>query len=401
MLSTMKLSTCNYKVNHLMKVGAGLIFIFYGFFILTAWSATEQTNPLGEDFSIFWTASKLSRAGNPLAAYDLSKLQDTQQSLLGKKTPPGCGWYYPPHFLLMSLPLSLLPYVLSLGVWLSLTISAYLVVVRSLAPHPLTIWLTLAFPATFWNLFYGQNGFLSAALLGGGLLLLNYSPILAGILLGLMSYKPQLAVLIFVALIAGRFWKTLIVAIITILALIISSVIIFGYDTWIAFYTSIAYRKKLLESGNLISYQFIPTFFSVYLLLGYKTLIAYLYQIILILLIVITIYFTWSKKGLSNITASLLVLGSLLSTHFCCLYDLTLLALPLAWLGWDGYIKGWLFGEKTVLAIAWFSPLLYFILKGTELQLIPFIILALFIVALRRFVLTIRLENKNTLRFSQ
>jgi len=64
--------------------------------------------------------------------------------------------------------------------------------------------LALAFPGTFQNFIQGQNGFLSAALLGGGLVILERFPLTGGMLLGALSYKPHLAALIPVALLAGR-----------------------------------------------------------------------------------------------------------------------------------------------------------------------------------------------------
>ena len=64
--------------------------------------------------------------------------------------------------------------------------------------------LALAFPATFINLFHGQNGFLNAALLGAALLALDRRPVVAGILFGLLSYKPHLGLLVPLALLAGR-----------------------------------------------------------------------------------------------------------------------------------------------------------------------------------------------------
>ena len=80
---------------------------------------------------------------------------------------------------------------------------------RRLAPSAQFTWLALAFPSTLLTIVYGQNGFLSVIFLGGGLVLLDRSPIAAGIFLGFMTYKPQLALLIPIALAAGRRWQTL------------------------------------------------------------------------------------------------------------------------------------------------------------------------------------------------
>ena len=52
----------------------------------------------------------------------------------------------------------------------------------------------------------GQNGFLTAALIGGALGLLERRPALAGICLGLLTYKPQFGLLFPFVLIADRRW---------------------------------------------------------------------------------------------------------------------------------------------------------------------------------------------------
>ncbi|MBM4286055.1 MAG: DUF2029 domain-containing protein [Deltaproteobacteria bacterium] len=162
-----------------------------------------QGKPVGSDFVTFWAGSVLAHRGHPEAVYQGAALKAVVQKATGaaREYP----WHYPPGFLLFTLPLGLLPYLWSLGIWLAATLSAYLGVVRAWAPHPLGPWLALAFPGAFQNFFQGQNGFLSTALLGGGLLLLDRRPWLAGALLGLLTYKPHLAVLVPVVLLATPF----------------------------------------------------------------------------------------------------------------------------------------------------------------------------------------------------
>jgi hypothetical protein len=163
--------------------------------------------PVGADFTLFWAASYLSLQGNPAEVYDFSHLRATEQQLFGPAVT--LPWPYPPTFLLMVLPLSLLPYPTALAIWLAATLAVFLVVLWRIGPHPLILLLTLAFPGTFINFICGQNGFLSAALLGGGLLLLDRFPLAAGLVLGLLCFKPHLALLVPVALLAGRHGKAL------------------------------------------------------------------------------------------------------------------------------------------------------------------------------------------------
>ena len=87
------------------------------------------------------------------------------------------AFFYPPPYLLICLPLAPLPYFASLALWLGATGAAYWRVLRAYAGARLR--RILAFPAFLVNAGHGQNGFLSAALIGGGALLLDKRPVVA------------------------------------------------------------------------------------------------------------------------------------------------------------------------------------------------------------------------------
>ena len=157
-------------------------------------------------------------------------------------------WLYPPIFLLMVLPLSLLPYFAAFAAWIVITLSCYIVILRRICPQPYIIYWMVLFPGIVINLLVGHNGCLSGTLLGGGLLFLNSSPILAGIFFGLSFYKPQLGVLILLALLAGRRWYILGITAGTTAFMGIASALIFGLETWIGFWRNIPLAAKLTDS---------------------------------------------------------------------------------------------------------------------------------------------------------
>src|SRR5258707_10279692 len=105
------------------------------------------------------------------------------------------------------MPLGLMAYVPALLAWLAAGWYAFYRALRLAMPGQGTLLLALAAPAVFINAVGGQNGTWTAALFGGGLGLLERRPLLAGGLLGLLIYKPQLGLLIPVALLAGRHWR--------------------------------------------------------------------------------------------------------------------------------------------------------------------------------------------------
>jgi len=91
------------------------------------------------------------------------------------------------------------------------------------------------------------------------------------------------------------------------------------------------------------------------------------------------------RGGLPYLRNSLLVVSILLFTPYDFYYDLPLLALPLAWLGWQGYTKGWLPGEQIALWLGWLLPsLTMFYIFGIILPIAPLVLITLIIFILIR-----------------
>ena len=135
--------------------------------------------PLGTDFVSFWTASQLALQGRAIDAYDVAAHWAAQKALFGPQVGYA-AFFYPPPFLIVCLPLALLPYFSSLILWLAATGYAYWRVVRAWAGPAFDAAVLLAFPAFLVNAGHGQNGFLSAALIGAGALILERRPVVAG-----------------------------------------------------------------------------------------------------------------------------------------------------------------------------------------------------------------------------
>ena len=334
---------------------------------------------LGGDFLHFYVAALMAARGNIIDVYNVQ----TFQSEITKYRTNIYYWPYPPTFLIILLPLSLLPYWPAFIIWVSLTLITYLLVVYHIAPRPITFLLTLAFPATFYNIFMGQNGFLTASFLGAGLVLLENRPFLGGILLGLISYKPQFAILVTVALIFGRQWRALLGAASSALGLALISVAVFGPRVWLLFYRNLPVSMEFLSSAPRP--QMISLFSSILLMKG-GLATAWILQGIIMLAAVPVLIWGW-RVGTPPLRHALLVLLTLLFTPHAFYYDLTLLALPLAWIGWHGHTHGWLPGELTILTLAWLLPFLMIfriIEINLNLPLAPLILLALVILVLRR-----------------
>jgi hypothetical protein len=185
-----------------------------------------------DDFFALWSYAKVALTSGAAVLYDFPRLHAAQVSL-GMAPATEKPFPYPPLFLFMVLPLGLLPYMAAYAVWIGATLSAYVCAVcRGIHPRWLMLQGALLAPTTAINLGFGQSGFLLAALLIGGVRLREARPVLAGILFGLLSYKPQFGLLVPVMLIAEGRWRCIASACVTLVVLAIGASAAFGPAIW-------------------------------------------------------------------------------------------------------------------------------------------------------------------------
>jgi hypothetical protein len=179
---------------------------FAGWIAIADGLIDRNGKPIGTDFSNVYAAGELTWQGKPADAYSPALQHAAEKATFGGREVPFFGWHYPPFFFVVAFLVAALPYAWGLALWLIASFAAYLAIIRAILPRPETLLIASAFPAVFVNIGHGQNGFLTAALLGGALHLLDRRPWLAGILIGLLAYKPQFGVMIPLALLAGPCW---------------------------------------------------------------------------------------------------------------------------------------------------------------------------------------------------
>ncbi|MBN8890028.1 MAG: hypothetical protein BGP12_15815 [Rhodospirillales bacterium 70-18] len=318
----------------------------------------EAGRPLGTDFSEVWVAGRTVLAGHPALPYDPAAHAAAQHAVFGPDSP-FFGWHYPPYFLLLAAFFALLPYLPALAVWQGVTLALYLRVVWRIVPDRLAVLAGLAFPAVYVNLGHGHNGFLSAALLGGGLLALERRPVLAGVLFGLLAYKPQFGVVLPVALLAGLYWRAIIAAAATVAAMTLATLAAFGPATWLAFRDSLAFtRTVVLEQGST-GWEKIQSAFSAVRMWGGGIGAAYAVQTAVTLLVLAGLAWLWARRGADwRLRAAAVLPAALLTTPYCLDYDMMLLGPALALLVAHGLARGFAPWERTVLAAVWCAPLL-------------------------------------------
>ena len=272
--------------------------------------------------------------------------------------------------------------------WTALLLPAYLKTILTIVPRTETVLVALAFPAVFVNIIHGQNGFLTASLLGGALILLNNRPILSGVLVGLLAYKPQFGLLIPVVLLATHCWRTAGAATFTVLCAYAVSLVAFGSQTWKAFANSMTFvRVVALESGN-IGWAKIQSLFSAVRMWGGSIEVAYAAQIALTLAVAGTLVWLWRSKASYDLKAAGLACGCLLATPYVLDYDLVVLAISIAFFVRHALARGSHDYEITILALCWITPLLARNVADTTSLPAGFMsMLALYALTLRRAVI--------------
>ena len=321
--------------------------------------------PIGSDFSSFYAAGSLVLDGRASDVYDMAAHYARERQLFGAATPY-YGWLYPPIFLLIATPLALMPYALALAVWQGASFALYLFAIGAIlraARHDSTAiaqaWLlaATAFPAVFINLGHGQNGFLTAGLLGAALVNLPKRPLLSGILFGLCAYKPQFILLVPFALLAGGHWRTIIAAGITVIALALASHLAFGGDIWWAFAASTeTSRKLLLEQGD-VGFEKLQSLFAAVRMWGGGISLAYALQGAVSLAALGGVALVWRSGCDQALKAALLITAVLLGSPHVLDYDLLIFAPAIAFLVSASRISGFRDYDISLLAFAWMVPL--------------------------------------------
>lgn len=340
---------------------------------------------VGGDFVDYYAASVAALRGDATSVYNVHLQHIMEASVMGGRDFGVLVFSYPPTNLLMVLPLSLLPFASSWVLFEAVTLAGYLVVLRRIAPSLLGLWLTITFPGVIINFMCGQNGYLTTALIGGGLLLLDQRPVLAGILFGLMAYKPHLAILIPLALIIARQWRAFVAAAASTILFAATSLAVFGLSAWRAFVGNLAITQRIVLDQGGINFATLQSIFGAVRMWGGSIQVAYIAQALVALYAAVALFWVWRSMSTFALKAATLTVGCLMVTPYLLQYDLVLLALPIAWLAMEGVTTGFLPYEKTVLLAAWILPRISLpIAVDTGIPIAPMVIVVLLTTILRR-----------------
>lgn len=337
----------------LKQLGMTMLALSVAVLILRPLAFPHEPYLWGGDFNTFWAASWLAQHGGVDRLYGTNMLSSIPG--LAVPAPP---WFYPPPMLLLAWPAALLPFPAAYAAFAAFSLLLGVAVWKFWKLDRLHLILLLASPVLLLNLLYGQNGFITAALWTGGLLLLEKKPFVAGSLFGLLIIKPQLAVLAPLVLLADRQWRALAGMIFSALLLAEISWFVFGPDVWLDFIRNSAAIGDLLKTGVIVDVNKIGSIYIASRMSGAGHGEALLMQAMIAFTALALCLNLWVRKDVPfGHKAAAVLIATLLITPYQFIYDLTLLLGAIVfWHQASGPL--WRSEERFCAWLLWLAPLL-------------------------------------------
>lgn len=311
----------------------------------------QALGPQGSDFLAFWGAGRAVLEAVPQAAYDLEWQARVQT---GAGPSEWFAFVNPPPFLFVAAPFAALPYPLAWIGWNAATYALWAWAAIKAFPR---LWLlVLVFPGALIAAGHAQNGFLTGALLVGGVALLDRRPLIAGALLGALVIKPHLALLVPFWLAAGGRWRTFAAAGASALGLLAMSWLAFGSATMIGYTASWEASAAIMRFGDADFFLRMATPYSQIRIHGGETLAAGAAALLALAMIALAMR-GWHRFGQDGLASGALMLAATaIASPYLFNYDLPFLILPILWLVREALRRGFRPWEKTLLVALWLAP---------------------------------------------
>jgi glycosyl transferase family 87 len=339
------------------------------------------------DFLVFHAAARAFLEGKLAVVYDLDAFTAYQNALYPdhfRATVEFRPFLYPPTWLLLVLPFGLLAASKAYALFAVLTAGLATIAQRGRLGWG---WLAvLTSPAALWVVVAGQNTFLSLALFYGGLQLLPRAPWLGGALLGVLAYKPQIWVLVPLALVAAREWRAVAAMLGTAALLMLASAGIFGAQAWLAFAEAAreAATPQFADALFRHIHVHLTSLMGAARMLGLSAGTAGLIQLAGTALSAIAVWLAFRRPGDPEARIAVLATATFLVSPYTLNYDLLLLMPALVALYRQGLQRGFLPLERPVHIALWLAPSFGVLLNNHDIPLMPVIILLCGLIAWKR-----------------
>jgi hypothetical protein len=304
---------------YVAATGFAILFVMLGI-----WSAvTTWSKSVGVDFVSFWAAGRLTLGGHASAAYDIAQHHKVEQLVA-----PHVGlipFPYPPPFLFLVTPFALAPFGLAFTLWSGVTAAFYAFAASRAAP------LRFAFsiaPACV-DFMIAQSGFLMCGMFILGLTLIASAPFMAGAVLGLLILKPQMALLLPIAMLAGREWRVIGGAVASSTVALFLGLIVFGAETYQAFWNILPHYVGYMRDSRLPWYQIASPFGLARFSGVPQTAALTIHFLIAVTATALTARAWWLKL---DARIPILAASTMLISPYFFTYDSLLIIVPIGWL---------------------------------------------------------------------
>jgi hypothetical protein len=359
--------------------------IVWWFYRPTGLSIDIGGHPFGVDFANIWAAPRIAAQHGVMILFDHDAYHDQAAAIFGTNIMR-MEWSYPPTMLLFATPLSLLPYYFVLIAWTLGGFALYAaVVLHRVAPAARGVGLLflLLAPASVVTIVVGQNSFFTAAIVLGGIVLLDRRPWLAGVLFGLLVVKPHLVLLVPVALVAVGAWRTIASAALTAGLLVAASAAIWGVDPWIAWWTkTCAHVYLVLAQFEQFHTFMMPSVFASARAIGLSPAAANIVQAVAALSVALTTLLIFRQTRDVALRALLLTSGAFLVSPYVFNYDMTAMTGALLWVMLSAVPASRL--DALTFGAAWVLPAAIWYMRPLGADVWSLVIVAVFAIAVAR-----------------
>ncbi|MGE0828267.1 MAG: glycosyltransferase family 87 protein [Hyphomonadaceae bacterium] len=378
-LMALKPGVSRKEAERVALVIAGIVLLIFAQRGLTANGLMlNNGEPIFGDFLAFWSAGKLALAGQAAHVHDQSAILAMHREALPSLRVIFL-WHHPPTFLLFVTPFALMPYPAAAILFLIATGAIYVWGARAILPDARALIFALAMPAALFHVGSVQTGLLVAGLTALALAWLDKRPIWAGVCIGLLAFKPHLAVLWPIMLALQGRWRTFGAAAATGVAFVIAAGAVFGFDAYGRFLANLPNAQSMVDTLRL-SQDTMASLYANALALGAPKALALGLHGASALGAVALACLIWRTHH-AGASAAALAAATCLISPYIFYYDALLFGVAIAFLAREGVRSG----ELIWFTLAWaVAALMLAIGKLAALPLAPLSAWALLIIAASR-----------------
>lgn len=346
------------------RVGNGMLFalaiVFLGYFASIVAILNIESNGASStlmDFSAFWAAAKLGLAGDPASAFDPSTFFAALSHGSQVEFNQNFMWLYPPAFHIAIMPFGLMPFSVALAVFSLCSITAFVGAVTTWLPGARGIvGIVVASPAVWMALHAGNLTLVWCAVLLAVLVCLRQGKqTRAGILIAVLTTKPQLGLMLPFALLGASYWRAIVAATVASAGMVAATIAIFGVGYWVAFFDAITSAAELraADSKHVTSMVSWYAFARIY---GADQTLAVAIHFAGLFGVALLVAMLWRQVSLSfDLKTACLLIAIPLSTPYSWHYELVMPTAAIAFLIRDGFGRHW--PGRVIIATLWLLPI--------------------------------------------